>query len=113
MKLITPFTILNQNFHEMELINEAMNKKRLLTKKFYEDYRKLYKNHQFAYQYLMEFLNELWHNQPNIVIGAGLATLIIFGIYIKLLDIYQQYFILQTSFNAETICPLSTSLKNN
>ena len=30
MKIITPFTILNQNFHEMDLIREAMNKRRLL-----------------------------------------------------------------------------------
>ena len=27
MKLITPFTILNQNFYEMDLIKEAMKKK--------------------------------------------------------------------------------------
>ena len=49
MKLITPFTILNQNFHEMDLIREVMNKKRLATEKLYEEYRKMYKNHQFAY----------------------------------------------------------------
>ena len=36
----------------------------------------------------MEFLNELWHNQPNTIIGVGLAILVILGIYIKLLDIY-------------------------
>ena len=35
----------------------------------------------------MEFLNELWHNQPNTVIGVGLAILVMLGIYIKLLDI--------------------------
>ncbi len=45
MKLITPFTILNQNFHEMDLIREAMNKRRLETEKFHEDYREMYKNH--------------------------------------------------------------------
>ena len=88
MKLITPFTILNQNFHEMDLIREAMNKKRLATEKLHEN-RKMYKNHKFAYQYLMEFLNELWHNQPNTIIGVGLAILVMLGIYIKLLDIYQ------------------------
>ena len=49
MKLITPFTILNQNFHEMDLIREAMNKRRLPTEKLHEDYKKMYKNHQFAY----------------------------------------------------------------
>ena len=49
MKLITPFTILNQNFEEMNLIKEAINKRRLATEKLHEDYRKMYKNHQFAY----------------------------------------------------------------
>ena len=49
MKLITPFTILNQNFYEMDLIREAMNKRRLATEKLYEDYRKLFINHQFAF----------------------------------------------------------------
>ena len=49
MKLITPFTILNQNFQEMDLIKEAINKRRLATEKLHEDYRKMYKYHQFAY----------------------------------------------------------------
>ena len=49
MKLITPFTILNNNFHEMNLIGAAMNKKRLASEKLHKDYRKMYKNHQFAY----------------------------------------------------------------
>ena len=49
MKLITPFTILNQNFHEMDLIREAMNQRRLATERLHEDYRQMYKNHQFAY----------------------------------------------------------------
>ena len=49
MKLITPFTILNQNFQEMNLIKEVINKRRLATEKLHEDYRKMYKNHQFAY----------------------------------------------------------------
>ena len=49
MKLITPFTILNQNFQEMDLIKEAINKRRLATEELHEDYRKMYKNHQFAY----------------------------------------------------------------
>ena len=47
MKLITPFTILNQNFHEMNLIRDAM-KRRLATERLHEDDRKIYKNHQFA-----------------------------------------------------------------
>ena len=37
----------------------------------------------------MEYLNNLWNNQTNIVIGVGLAILVLLGIYIKLLDIYQ------------------------
>jgi len=37
----------------------------------------------------MEFFQELWHNQPNSVIGVALATLVLLGIYIKLLDIYK------------------------
>ena len=49
MKLITPFTILNQNFREMDLIREAMKNRRLATKRLREDYRKIYKNHKFAY----------------------------------------------------------------
>ena len=89
MKLITPFTILNQNFHEMDLIREVMNKRSLATEKLHEEYRKMYKIHQFAFQNLMEFLNELWHNQPNTIIGVGLAILVMLGIYIKLLDIYK------------------------
>ena len=35
------------------------------------------------------FTKDLWHSQPNIVIGIGLALLVLLGIYIKLLDIYQ------------------------
>ena len=49
MKLVTPFTILNQNFYEIDLIRESMNTIRLATEKFHEEYRKMYKNHQFAY----------------------------------------------------------------
>ena len=37
----------------------------------------------------MEFLNELWKNQPNIVIGLCFAVLVLLGIYIKLLEIYK------------------------
>jgi len=37
----------------------------------------------------MGFFKELWLDQPSTVIGVGLATLVLFGIYIKLLDIYQ------------------------
>ena len=37
----------------------------------------------------MEYLTNLWNNQLNIFIKGGLATLVLLGIYIKLLDIYQ------------------------
>ena len=33
MKLITPFTILNQNFHEIDLIRDAMKNRKLTKKK--------------------------------------------------------------------------------
>ncbi len=49
MKLTTPFIILNQNFHKMDLVREAMNERILATEKLHEDYRKMYKNNQFAY----------------------------------------------------------------
>ena len=49
MKLITPFTILNKNFHEKDFIREAMKNRKLATERLHEDYRKIYKNHQFAY----------------------------------------------------------------
>ena len=49
MKLTTPFTILNRIFNEMDLIRDAMNRRKLATERLHEDYRKMYKNHQFAY----------------------------------------------------------------
>ena len=50
MKLITPFTILNQNFHEIDLIRDAMKNRKLTKERLYDDYRnrKMYKYHQFA-----------------------------------------------------------------
>ncbi len=48
MKLITPFTILNKKFREMNLIRESMKNRRLATDRLHEDYRKIYINHQFA-----------------------------------------------------------------
>ena len=48
MKLITPFTILNKNFHEMDFIREAMKNRNLATERLHKDYRKMYKTHQFA-----------------------------------------------------------------
>ena len=50
MQLITPFTILNQNFHEIDLIRDAMKNRKLAKEKLHDDYRyrKMYKYHQFA-----------------------------------------------------------------
>ena len=35
------------------------------------------------------FFKELWYNQPNTVIGGGVAILVLLGIYIWLLNIYK------------------------
>ena len=48
MKLITPCTILNRNSHEIDFIKDAMKNRRLATERLHDDYRKIYKNHQFA-----------------------------------------------------------------
>ena len=48
MKLIPPFTIINQNFHEMDLIRDSRKNRRLATERLHDDYRKIYKNHQFT-----------------------------------------------------------------
>ena len=37
----------------------------------------------------MGFVQELWNNQPNMVIGVGMATLVLLGIYIALLNTYK------------------------
>ena len=47
MKLITPFTILNRNFHEMDFIREAMKKRKFATERLHEDNRTIYKTHIF------------------------------------------------------------------
>ena len=44
MKLTTQFTILNQKFNEIDV----MKRRKLATKRLHDDYRKIYKNHQFA-----------------------------------------------------------------
>ena len=49
MKLTTPFTILNRKFNQMDLIRDSMNRRKLATERLHEDYRKMYKNHRFAY----------------------------------------------------------------
>ena len=48
IKLITPLTILNKNFHEMDFIREAMKKRKFSTERLYEDYRTMYKTHIFT-----------------------------------------------------------------
>jgi len=48
MKLITPFTILNKNFHEMDFIKKEIRNRKLATERLHEDYRKMYKTYQFA-----------------------------------------------------------------
>ena len=45
MKLTTPFTILTQNFHEIDLIRDAMKNRRLAKEGLDNDYRKIYKNY--------------------------------------------------------------------
>ena len=49
MKLTTPFTIINGKLNQMDIIRDAMNRRKLATERLHEDYRKMYKNHQFAY----------------------------------------------------------------
>ena len=49
MKLTTPFTILNRKFKEMDLIRDEMKRRKLATERLHKDYRKMYKNQQFAY----------------------------------------------------------------
>ena len=48
MKRITPLTILNKNFHEMDFIREVKKNIKLATERLHEDYRKMYKTHQFV-----------------------------------------------------------------
>ena len=35
------------------------------------------------------FFKDLWYGEPNLVIGGGVATLALLGIYISLLNKYQ------------------------
>ena len=49
MELTTSFTIINGKLNQMDLIRDAMNRRKLATERLHEDYRKIYKNHQFAY----------------------------------------------------------------
>ena len=47
MKLTTPFTILNRKLNEMDLIRDAIKRRKLATERLHKDYRKMYKNHKF------------------------------------------------------------------
>ena len=49
MKLTTSFTIINGKLNQMDLIRDAMNRRKLATERLHEDYRKIYKNPHFAY----------------------------------------------------------------
>ena len=45
MKLITPFTILNQKLNEMDFIRNAINsKEKSATERLHDDYRKMFKS---------------------------------------------------------------------
>jgi len=37
----------------------------------------------------MEYLTNLWNNQPSTVMGIGLAIFVLLGVYISLLQTYQ------------------------
>tara|TARA_Y100000739_G_C20265924_1_gene309920 strand:+ start:193 stop:318 length:126 start_codon:yes stop_codon:yes gene_type:complete len=37
----------------------------------------------------LRYFQELWHTQPDIVLGVGVAILVFMGIYIFLLNIYK------------------------
>ena len=43
MKLITPLTIPNQNFHKIDLIRHSMQNRRIATERLHDDYRKFIK----------------------------------------------------------------------
>ncbi len=46
MKLTTPFTILNRTFSHIDLIRDAMKKRKLATERLHDDYRKMFKNNK-------------------------------------------------------------------
>ena len=46
MKLTTPFTILNQTFNEMDLIRDAIKKRKLATERLHDDYRRILKKQE-------------------------------------------------------------------
>ena len=44
MKLITPITILNRKFNEMDFIRDAIKSRKLATERLHNDYRKMFRN---------------------------------------------------------------------
>ena len=44
MKLTTPFTTLNGKLNEMDLIRNAIKRRKLATERLHDDYRKIFKN---------------------------------------------------------------------
>ena len=44
MKLTTLFTILNRKFNEIDLIGNAIKRRKLATERLHDDYRKMFKN---------------------------------------------------------------------
>ena len=44
MKLTSPVTILNRKFNEMDLIRDAMKKRKLATERLHNDYIKIFKH---------------------------------------------------------------------
>ena len=49
MKLTTPFTIINRKLNQIDLIRDAIKRRKLATERLHNDYRKMYKTHQFVY----------------------------------------------------------------
>ena len=49
MKLTTPFTILNRKFNKIDFIRDAIKRRKFATERLHNDYRKIYKTHQFAH----------------------------------------------------------------
>ena len=49
MKLTTPFTILNLKSNDMGLIKDEIKRRKFATERLHNDYRKMYKTHQFDY----------------------------------------------------------------
>ena len=47
MKLTTPFTILNRKFNEMDLIRDAMKRRKLATEILHNDANKMFKNKDY------------------------------------------------------------------